>query len=681
MRKGWRLLFLGSSLLAACGDIDEASKASEPKEGEEQPFVERESSTNLESLTGAEQGLPEGLYGYWVVSPEAVKEINQRESGAENQLGLAALLMMMVVLEIDREYITMHFRKEADSMAYRVVQAGDDAYSIEVAGESQGFELRGDVLFIMGEGPEGVGLSRLAGEKLARRKAKLAEAKARALAGPGRDAEPDDRITWMMNVKAEAVAAKLKEEPELARLLGKGNRTTLHYAAKFKRAELVSLLLEHGANPKAVSNYGRSPLHEAVAAPSSPASREIIVELLAAGCDLKQADKKERTPLSQVHSAEVAELLLARGADPRGKGARACLSNAVQREDVELIQVFLKRGAETNDHLNEDGDRLLHLAVAQRKSEMVAWLLERGADPREGNKNGTVPLFYTVAQDDDSIMKLLLSQGADPDGPRGRGPTPLAYAAQLGKVDRVKILLAAGADPNAPSAGLEGNSTPLIEAVVNGHVGVGLVLLQAGAKTDVVGPDGMTPVDLAQNSEDPTLWNLLPEGLLDRPTEKRDANGLIEVNLVLGGRVTDVKGIRWDTRKGKPVSSFRKKKSIRAEVALPGGKTLKLPSYNSFQMDQSEGVVRSLVLQPSPRPIDYGSALVELESWVRKLGDLEAGGVAKLGKMKALSADEAGESRRHVLPVRRENLGVEVVLERAGLNPSDGWMLQLQFRR
>lgn len=694
MRMGWWLLACVGLVFVGCGDGEDTAE----KGGSEKP-PEEESPSKKGDPSPEENPAPAGsgeeLHGFWMMDESAVDlliaEMKKEEGELEKALGLERMFASMikrVTIEIGDGKMTSHFGGRSEVKTYKTLSAKDGVYVIEIDGKSQTLKLQDDKLILHDEeAPVPMPLRRLSDQEWATRKAENEKAKERSLAGPGEGSDPEQRIMWMMNAEVEVVAAKLEKEPEWAKLLGNRKRTTLHYAAKFNKPELVSLFLKHGVDPKALSEGGESALHEAVGALGDSPSKEMITELIEAGCDLNLRDQFGRTPVAHVRDAAVAEFLFERGVDPKSEGAKDCLQRAAQRGNKELIQVFFKRGVGINDPVDDSEDTLLHRAVALREKDMINWLIEQGADPQKGNRNGATPLLYTVDHADDTIMKLLLSQGAKPDGTGKKGSTPLSYAAHRGKLEAVKALLAAGADPNAPSLSREGKpeSTPLVQAVVSAKPEIIKVLLDAGAKTDVVVQNGMTPADLAQNSDNPVLWKLLPlEGEGERPTEKKNADGLVEVKVVFGGEVSEVEGIRWDTTQGKPVPYFYKRpKSILAEVVLPDGKTVKVPSHVTFRMDQREGEVRYLLFQPLEKPVDFAEAVKQLEHWVGEMGVSEGEGVAeRLTELKALTPEKAAEKHNHMLRAKRaDETSVDLTLSKSRKNGGVEWLLQWGLRK
>jgi hypothetical protein len=140
------------------------------------------------------------------------------------------------------------------------------------------------------------------------------------------------------------LAAALRAAPVLRNTWTADGFTALHLAAFFGRTENVRLLLEQGADPRAVAhNPSRvQPLHSAAAA----SAFEIARLLVAAGADARAVQEGGWTPL---HAAA------ANGHEP-------------------LARLLLEAGADAHAQL-DDGRTPVDLA-RQRKHESIAALLE-----------------------------------------------------------------------------------------------------------------------------------------------------------------------------------------------------------------------------------------------------------------------------------------------------------------
>jgi cytohesin len=175
----------------------------------------------------------------------------------------------------------------------------------------------------------------------------------------------------------------------------------LHFAVGVNSPEIVTLLLEGGANPDAqVSVPGKN------AAGMTP--------LRAAVLDGQK---------------EMAQLLLAHKADPNIPDAEGItpLHWAVRGRNKELVKVLLANHAEVNRQDQHSGMTPLGYAVSLSETDIAAALLDAKADSNLKDNQGATPLFY-AAQGKKEMAELLLAKGANPNVRDNSGNTPLALA-------------------------------------------------------------------------------------------------------------------------------------------------------------------------------------------------------------------------------------------------------------
>ncbi|OGB33743.1 MAG: hypothetical protein A3F78_03785 [Burkholderiales bacterium RIFCSPLOWO2_12_FULL_61_40] len=208
-------------------------------------------------------------------------------------------------------------------------------------------------------------------------------------------------------------------------------------------------------------------------------------------------------------------------------------------ENMELAELLLKQGADINCS-NCGGPPLLSSALSFSLfkrggiSDHIAWLLARGADPNKMDSEGTPALYnyiagvsqwggglYALGYASDSQLlawlRALIQAGANPKQGNRNGATPLHVIAKMIQVidagdakmqqrylALIDELLGNGVDINAKTWDL--GYTPLMAGLASGGFGMGTsacnhemvsYFLTRGADPAVVGKDGKTAYDLA----------------------------------------------------------------------------------------------------------------------------------------------------------------------------------------
>jgi ankyrin repeat protein len=152
------------------------------------------------------------------------------------------------------------------------------------------------------------------------------------------------------------------------------------------------------------------------------------------------------------HLREVAESLIARGADVHARNRRGAqplhyaadgspgADNWDPDAQAQVVAYLIEHGADP-DALDQSGVAPLHRAVRTRSSAAVSALIENGADPRLMNRGGSTPLHLAVqntgrsdsgskaAMDEQArVIAVLLEHGAMATDADANGKTVAAAA-------------------------------------------------------------------------------------------------------------------------------------------------------------------------------------------------------------------------------------------------------------
>ena len=199
-----------------------------------------------------------------------------------------------------------------------------------------------------------------------------------------------------------------------------GGRTGLHLA--MRHPEAVQLLLSHGADPNARENGDNvTPLHLAAA----HGLLESVRILLDAGADVHgRGDLHEGDVIGWAAGSRnqpVIDLLLERGARHHVFSAMALGDPALVRRVVADDPAALRRRRSRF----ENGQTAVHAAFAPADGigflcgkpdhDMLALLIELGADVHAADDRGRTPLTLAMLRGDHVAMRLLVAAGAAVD--------------------------------------------------------------------------------------------------------------------------------------------------------------------------------------------------------------------------------------------------------------------------
>ena len=288
-------------------------------------------------------------------------------------------------------------------------------------------------------------------------------------------------------------------------------QTALMWALAAGHSRLARTLVEHGAQVKARSREGFTPLLFAV----QQDDLDSVRLLLDKGADLNYATPDDGNALT-VASASGHEalglFLLEQGADPNLPGDNG----------VTALHYTMAQGLSLINSLNYDPS---YRVVPPNLPELAQALLAKGADPNAriltalrlgpddpstgmGMENGT-PFFLAALGGDAELLRVLASYGADHNltakgnttslmaaAGAARGVTQGTLKKRLGRPEEaVKVVLELGADVHATR---ENGQTALHAAAFAGEDEIIQYLVDHGAEVDVQDNIGQTPWSMAK---------------------------------------------------------------------------------------------------------------------------------------------------------------------------------------
>jgi ankyrin repeat protein len=265
----------------------------------------------------------------------------------------------------------------------------------------------------------------------------------------------------------DLAATLLKRGASLTANTRIGHHTPLHVAARGGHAAVVRLLVDAGADVRALTTTGAAPLHFAAASGSA----ETVTALLDRGADVNVREPQwEQTPLmfaASLGRTAVVKTLLARGADIRAT-ARVVDISARNRSDSVESRARNARVAAIQ--------REAAAAKAAASGAAASTPAARPGRARGGDQDGNEPEPLGYAD-------LVGAQG---------GLTALLLAVREGLSETAFALVDAGADINQVST--SDHTSPLLMAAINGHFDLASALLAHGADVTVASDAGATPL-------------------------------------------------------------------------------------------------------------------------------------------------------------------------------------------
>ena len=178
------------------------------------------------------------------------------------------------------------------------------------------------------------------------------------------------------------------------------------------------------------------------------------------------------------------------------------LHTACHTQSTDLVELFLKRGANVNSTSSDGKSALMHMARCGNL-EITKLLLEYGADPMQYDEQAKNALMYACSDHQVDIVRYLLFHHHPNNNNTVRVneykvDPAIWYASAAGNVTITKLLLEAGAKMDYRRDGVIYSSTPLMEAAEWGHYDVVQLLLQEGAQ--VLSREGRKALLLAKAS-------------------------------------------------------------------------------------------------------------------------------------------------------------------------------------
>lgn len=317
--------------------------------------------------------------------------------------------------------------------------------------------------------------------------------------------------------------------------------TPLQLAVKYRHTQLITLLVNNGADLNVRDDDGRIPLMVALEWQKT----ENCLQMIKKGADVNAADEKGYTvmyyALAHDNAPKVINALVEKGAqvDFTAPDGVPAICFAAMNCDVDTLTALAEHGIDLSRCDSYGANALIYAASGDENPDAVKWLVENGVDINGRGRNGVTPLLQICgdsmwvrnqaeifldngadidavddagrnalvtlaektfkASDIDNAFELLCERGIDVNKADKRGRTALMMVSREIILEEdlttcINALIKSGADVNI--ADNNGN-TALMYASTAGNFKAVRLLLENGADKSLTNNNGRTAEDMA----------------------------------------------------------------------------------------------------------------------------------------------------------------------------------------
>lgn len=308
---------------------------------------------------------------------------------------------------------------------------------------------------------------------------------------------------------AKDVVSKLLESDALLGAQGRERSTPLVTAVNQNFLEIVTMLLDAGADVDAIDHSQSCTALEAAVRWGAP---EMVKLLVTRGAEINLQVLENLTPLQVAAgrgNEKIVSVLLDAGAKVNvvnSPNSFTALEMAVQESHTGVAELLIAHNAEVNFQADEHMS-LLQVAAGNGDEKIISMLLEAGADINgDGNTNRPTPLEVSIEHGHKGIAIELIKKGASIIHPGTHDSFVLIQAAGLESKEVVECIVDSGMLNHEHSESL---AEALQVAASEGRRSVVSVLLKAGADVTAFGGRWGTAVQAAASKDYEELFKRL----------------------------------------------------------------------------------------------------------------------------------------------------------------------------
>ena len=261
--------------------------------------------------------------------------------------------------------------------------------------------------------------------------------------------------------------------------------TPLMNAAGNSQRDVVTFLIEHGANVDLQDEDGFTALHYACFDSAYIDVGEMLGCLIENGADVNARTNEDCTPLMIACDNDhvyAVKFLMEHGAnvDHQDRDGRTAVHHAVNRNAYQCLSYLTENGADV-DHQDRDGRTAVHHAVNSNAYQCLRYLTENGADVNARTYDGRTPLMIATARGHIKIAMYLIDHGAEVHDRRAALHNALhCSCTDPSSCEILSCMIENGGDFKAKTFG---NRTPLMTAAEKGQIKVVTYLIERGVRS------------------------------------------------------------------------------------------------------------------------------------------------------------------------------------------------------
>jgi ankyrin repeat protein len=180
---------------------------------------------------------------------------------------------------------------------------------------------------------------------------------------------------------------------------------------------------------------------------------------------------------------------------PPSPAAATTIHDAATKGDLQAVKAAIGADPTVVDAEKPPNKKTaLHYAAQNGHAEIVAFLLDKGADVNRPNIAGETPLHYAVGLPDPAVVNLLLARGANPNARTTDGRSPLRMATAFARLGSIQALLDKGADARDT---LPNGQTLLHMTAWVGPPEAVALFVSRGVDVNAAAKNGQTPLFIA----------------------------------------------------------------------------------------------------------------------------------------------------------------------------------------